>query len=271
MGKPHNLCQTRQHNIIWERFHTMRLVGMLDSPYVRRVAVSLQLLGLHFEHEPLSVFRNAKDFRQINPVVKAPTLVCDDGLALMDSTLILEYAEALAWPLTLVPHGLAGLQRDLRLTGLALAACEKSVQIVYERNLRPTEKQHEPWLIRVSAQVLAAYDALESELARAPLPLPEHAMQRAGVAVATSWHFTQQAVADMVPAARYPHLVEYSVQAERLPAFLAAPHGDGTYRTAEPHGRPYVPTPHRTGDQVQLPGGPAGTAEPTGLPTTVAD
>ena len=30
----------------------MRLIGMLDSPFVRRCAVSLQLPGLRFEHEP---------------------------------------------------------------------------------------------------------------------------------------------------------------------------------------------------------------------------
>ena len=53
----------------------MILVGMLDSPYVRRVAISLKLMGLPFEHRPLSVFRTYEQFRAINPVVKAPTLV----------------------------------------------------------------------------------------------------------------------------------------------------------------------------------------------------
>ena len=67
----------------------MRLIGMLDSPYVRRVAISLQLLGLRFEHQSLSVFRTFTQFQQINPVVKAPTLICDDGEVLMDSTLIM--------------------------------------------------------------------------------------------------------------------------------------------------------------------------------------
>ena len=57
----------------------MKLIGMLDSPYVRRVAVSLQLLGVPFEHQSLSVFRTFDQFRQINPVVKAPTLVTGDG------------------------------------------------------------------------------------------------------------------------------------------------------------------------------------------------
>ena len=71
----------------------MQLIGMLDSPYVRRVAVSFQLLGLPFEHRSISVFRTFEQFHAINPVVKAPTLVCDDGTVLMDSTLILDYAE----------------------------------------------------------------------------------------------------------------------------------------------------------------------------------
>jgi glutathione S-transferase len=69
----------------------MRLIGMLDSPYVRRVAISLTAVGIPFEHEPLSVFRTYKEFEAINPVVKAPTLVLDDGTVLMESSLILEY------------------------------------------------------------------------------------------------------------------------------------------------------------------------------------
>ncbi len=57
----------------------MQLIGMLDSPYVRRVAISLQLLGLHFEHRSVSVFSTFAQFQKINPVVKAPSLICDDG------------------------------------------------------------------------------------------------------------------------------------------------------------------------------------------------
>ena len=68
----------------------MILIGMLDSPYVRRVAITLKLMGLPFEHRSVSVFRHVDEFRRINPVVKAPTFVCDDGTVLMDSTLIVD-------------------------------------------------------------------------------------------------------------------------------------------------------------------------------------
>ena len=206
----------------------MQLIGMLDSPYVRRVAISLQLLGLKFEHRSLSVFRTFDQFRAINPVVKAPTLVCDDGTVLMDSTLILDYAEALAAPKSLMPSGLAERQAALRTIGLALAACEKSVQLVYERNLRPPEKQHEPWAARVLGQMHAAFGDLEAELAKRPSP-PGNAPRigAAGVATAVAWNFTQRMLPGTLKDAGYPRLRELSAWAEQLPEFVAAPFGDG--------------------------------------------
>ena len=208
----------------------MQLIGMLDSPYVRRVAVSFQLLGLPFEHRPLSVFRTFEEYRRINPVVKAPTLICDDGEVLMDSTLILEYAEALASPRrTLMPGVIPQRQHALHIIGLALAACEKSVQIVYERNLRPAEKQHAPWIERVTSQLLAAYDGLEAAFSRHPLAASSDAINQAGVSAAVAWQFTQKMIPDVVDAANYPLLRAFSAQAEQLPAFAAAPHGPGTY------------------------------------------
>jgi glutathione S-transferase len=207
----------------------LKLIGMLDSPYVRRVAISLQLLGLRFEHQSLSVFRTFEEFREINPVVKAPTFVCDDGEVLMDSTLIIEYAEALARPRTLRPSGVSGLEHDLRLTALALAACEKSVQIIYERGLRPPEKLHEPWVNRVTGQLLAAYAGLEKELALQPLTATSASMRQGGIAAAVAWHFTQQTLPEVVSAGAHPNLAAFSAAAEALPEFRAAPHGDSTY------------------------------------------
>jgi glutathione S-transferase len=208
----------------------MQLIGMLDSPYVRRVAISLQLLNLPFEHQSISVFRQFAQFQAINPVVKAPSLVCDDGVVLMDSTLILDYAEALAAPnKSLMPAAIAERQHALYVIGLALAACEKSVQIVYEKNLRPVEKIHTPWIERVTGQLLAAYDALEISLMNHPLALGSDTVNQAGTSTAVAWHFTQQMMPEIVSARLYPRLQEFSMQAENLVEFIAAPHGAGTY------------------------------------------
>ena len=209
----------------------MQLIGMLDSPYVRRVAISLQLLDLRFEHRSISVFSTFAQFQQINPVVKAPSLICDDGEVLMDSTLILEYAEALSVSgKSLMPAGILERQHALRTIGLALAACEKSVQIAYERNLRPAEKRYEPWVVRVTGQLLASYEALESEIAKRPLAVTGGSINQAGVTAAVAWHFTQMMLPDVVDAANYPGLRSLSSQAELLSEFKAAPHGPSTYR-----------------------------------------
>lgn len=200
----------------------MQLVGMLDSPYVRRTAISMRLLGVPFEHRSISVFSAFEQFRAINPVVKAPTLVCDDGAVLMDSTLIIDYAQALSGRSLLSPDPARRL-RELRLTGLALAACEKTVQIVYERQLRPAEKLHQPWMDRVRGQLAAAYSALEGELAAEPLSASEETMTQAGVSTAVAWAFTQLLTPDAISPTDFSVLAAYSAQAERLPVFVGAP------------------------------------------------
>ena len=209
----------------------MQLIGMLDSPYVRRAAISLQLLGLPFEHQSISVFSTFDRFREINPLVKAPSLICDDGTVLMDSILITQYAEAFPQKKrSLLPTDLGELQRALRIIGLAMTACEKSVQIVYEHKLRPAEKLHEPWLTRVTGQLLNAYKALEEEFTKRPRAVTSATIDQATLTTAVAWYFSRDMVGDVVPEGDYPALAALSKAAEALPEFAAAPHGDGTYR-----------------------------------------
>ena len=196
----------------------MKLVGMLDSPYVRRVAISLDLYGVAFEHQSLSVFRTFDEFSQINPVVKAPTLVLDDGTVLMDSSLILDYLEALApADKKLLPQAPAARARDLQVLGLALAACEKSVQIVYEHNLRPAEKLHAPWLDRISGQLLAAYGLLDKLVAG------DDTLNQASITAAVAWSFSQYTVASVVKAEAFPNLQRLAERLEQHPAFKKYP------------------------------------------------
>jgi glutathione S-transferase len=208
----------------------MQLVGMLDSPYVRRVAISLQLLGLPFEHRSISVFRGFDAFQAINPVVKVPTLVCDDGLVLMDSTLILDHAESLAQPgLSLMPTDGAERRDALRLIGLALAACEKSVQLYYERVLRPAEKQHAPWATRVTGQMTHAFRLLDESIAPRPLVLASARLDQAALSAAVAWYFARQVVPDVLPLDAFPALRALSAQAETRPEFRRAPHSEAVY------------------------------------------
>ena len=194
----------------------MQLIGMLDSPYVRRVAVSLKVLGLAFDHDQVSVFRHFDKFHSINPVVKAPSFITDDGIVLMDSGLILEHIAHLA-PRNLMPADRAEHEVALRQLGLALAACDKTVTIIYERNQRPAEKQYQPWLDRVLGQLLAAYRALEQEAS--PDWFTGEDLMQPQITTAVAWRFTQHYVPELVVASDFPKLSVLSARAEKLAPF----------------------------------------------------
>lgn len=201
----------------------MKLIGMLDSPFVRRVAISAKRLSIELAHESVSVFRTFEQFQQINPVVKAPTLVLDEGEVLMDSTLIIDYLEALAGPeRSLMPADVEQRLRALRLIGLALAACEKSVQLYYERSLRPAEIQYAPWVERVEGQLAAAYNALERELQKQPLAT-DGLIDQAGITLAVAWSFTRYVVPDQVSIEQFPRIAAFTEYAEGLEVFISTP------------------------------------------------
>jgi glutathione S-transferase len=206
----------------------MQLVGMLDSPYVRRVAIALMRLGLTFEHKPISLFRHIEAFSAISPMLKAPTFVADDGTMLVDSTLIIDYAATLApHAPSLAPRAPKARLRATRLIGLSLVVCEKAVQFHYERALRPEEKRYEPWAARVRGQLSAALDALEVEINGGRGWLFEDRLTLADITLATAFGFTQDYLADIVDKERYRAIATFSARAEELPEFRAAPARDG--------------------------------------------
>ena len=195
---------------------------MLDSPYVRRAAISLRLLGIPFKHRSLSVFRNFEEFQQINPLVKAPTLVLDDGSLLTESGLIIDWAQANSSRRALMPTDRTDYTRALRLVGIALAASEKSVQIVYEHK-RDADKRDKGWMTRVKGQLCAAYDKLERELEGVDGWLFGSSPSQADISIAVAWGFSQLVVADVVDASAYPNVRAFAERAEKHPDFAALP------------------------------------------------
>lgn len=98
----------------------MILVGQYDSPYVRRVAVSLRLLGLPYAHDTRSVFGDFDDMRRTNPLSRIPSLVLDGGEVLIDSAAILDHIDETVGPArALVPP--SGAARRACLKRIALA------------------------------------------------------------------------------------------------------------------------------------------------------
>jgi glutathione S-transferase len=199
----------------------MQLIGMLDSPYVRRVAVAMLSAGVPFEHRPISLFRHIDAFARVSPMLKAPSLLIEDGGALVESSVILEYL-ATRFPALagLGPKGLPAF----RALGVALTVMEKAVQIHYERALRAPGERSESWRERVMSQLDAGLAALETA---APERWFEASFGHVDIAVACAWSFIQGLLADVVAAQDYPRLGAFAARAEALPALRAAPALDG--------------------------------------------
>ncbi|WP_294904645.1 glutathione S-transferase family protein [Tatumella sp. UBA2305] len=199
----------------------MKLIGMMDSPYVRRTAISLALYGISFDSLKLSVFSDYQAFSGFNPAVKAPTLLTDDGVRLVDSSLILQYFETLATPeKKLLPTAPAALARDTEILGTILMAAEKTVQYVYEHRLRPEEKQYQPWVERVTGQLLQACRVWESQIAG---HVPSDNPDQVAVTGTVVWSFIQLMIPQVVMKSEFPVLQAIAEHYEAQPVFLRFP------------------------------------------------
>jgi glutathione S-transferase len=202
----------------------MQLIGYLDSPFVRRVAVSMRFLGIEFDHRELSIFRSYEEFRTVHPLVKVPTLVCDDGEMLVDSSLIIDYLQSQVAGRSLMPSDKNAYRSALQHIGVALVAMEKVAQIIYETGVRPEELQHEPWIDRLEEQLAAAVGMMEGFVSGMQQQwLHGSEISQADISIAVVYRFTQHIDRARIEPENYPNLAEFSARAEKLPEFLACP------------------------------------------------
>ncbi len=197
----------------------MQLIGMFDSPFVRRVAVSLKLLGLPFEHRNWSVGRDQAQIRHYNPLGRVPTLVLDDGEALADSAAILDYLDQRVGPARALLPGQGRSRREaLQLMALAGGAAEKGVAQIYERIFRPAERQDEAWVQRCAEQTHGALALLDRHCTARDGWLVDARLTQADITVATACSFLHDSL-DLAPTL-YPALLAHAARCEALPAFV---------------------------------------------------
>ena len=199
----------------------MKLVGRYDSPFVRRVAVSLHALAVPFELLGLSPFSQATAIRQISAIGRMPALILDSGDTLIESAAILDYLDELvgASRALLAPSG-PDRRKSLRILASATAACDKAIAINYERR-RPAEKVFDDWIARCRIQLDAALNELEA-FRRSDWPGSGGLMQPE-ITTACMFAYVRRVEPDALPAGRYPSLEQLSATCERQPAFMACP------------------------------------------------
>jgi glutathione S-transferase len=210
----------------------MILIGQYDSPFVRRVAIALKLYGFHFEHRPWSTFGEGEKIAPFNPLRRVPTLVLDDGEALIESTAILDYLDDLAGPgKAMIAGSGRERRRALKICALATGLADKAVSLLYERVLRK-DHQSAIWVERCEAQIGGVLDVLEKERAGVASPFWSGVkISHADIAVACALGFVAEAHPRLVDPARHPALADHAARCEAMQVFqeivqpLIAPKG----------------------------------------------
>ena len=197
----------------------MFLIGQYDSPFTRRVAIAMRLYGLAFEHRPWSTFGEGDKIAPYNPLRRVPTLVLDDGEALIESTAILDYLDELVGPeKAMIAARGPERRRGLKICALATGLADKAVSLVYERVLR--KEPSKVWVDRCETQVGGVLEVLEK--ARDDVAMPwwfGKSIGHADIAVACVLRFAGEAHPQLFAAARYPALAAHAAHCEALPPF----------------------------------------------------
>jgi len=194
------------------------LVGRYRSPFTRRVAISMQLLGIAYEHRPYTTWSNLAEVRAVNPVGRVPALVLDSGESLFDSSAILDYIDHLAGPhRALVPPREPERHQVLRITACALGVLEKVVAALYEQTMHPPEKVHQPWIEHNEKQARSGLQWLASLEPSAALT--GAALTQADVTTITVYDFTRIVNTPLIPDGAYPRLDALAAYCSEIPAF----------------------------------------------------
>lgn len=198
---------------------TYKLVGMLDSPFVRRVAVALELYGFSYEDLPLRTVGDAAEFARYSPLKRAPALVLPDGQTLVDSHMILAYLDELvSAPQCLIPPAPAARLACRQVVGVAAGLADKAVSAFYEKNFHTPEQRNASLLERNRGQLA---DSLAWLNERAPEQwLNGSSLCHADIMVGTALRFAADAVPDLLELSAAPRVVAWCARLEALPVFV---------------------------------------------------
>ncbi|MBV9567934.1 MAG: glutathione S-transferase family protein [Hyphomicrobiales bacterium] len=135
------------------------------SPFGRKVKLAVAILGLDREIEikPADTNDAGDNLRSQNPLGKIPVLVLEDGSAVYDSRVILEYLDHRAGGGKIVPLAGAARIAVLRQQALCDGILDASILQVYEGRWRPKEKHEQKWVDYQADKVKRGLAVLESD------------------------------------------------------------------------------------------------------------
>jgi glutathione S-transferase len=197
----------------------MILIGQYDSSFVRRCGIALTLYGIPFEHRPWSVFSDAERVRAVNPLMRVPTLIFDNGDVLVDSQTIIDTIDRMVpAERRLLPETAPDRHRALTVAALATGLGDKIVSLFYEIHMHA--EPAEALVSRLGLQIGSVLDALEDDREKRPTPFWfGQDIGHADIAVACMVRHGREALPDHVDLNSRPALARHCAAMEALPVF----------------------------------------------------
>ena len=142
----------------------MKLIGSLASPYVRKVRIVMTEKKLDYEFVLEDVWSPTSTISLSNPLGKVPCLIMEDGGAMFDSRVIVEYLDTMSPVGKLIPS--QGRERAIIICWEALAdgVLDAGILIRLERTQRPSDKQSEAWTERQFGKIRDGLGAMSRGL-----------------------------------------------------------------------------------------------------------
>jgi glutathione S-transferase len=141
----------------------MKLYTSLTSPYGRKARVMLAEKRIDFELVQTDVWDPNSDLLKFNPLGKVPCLVLDDGNALYDSPVILDYLDSVTPVGHLIPETTRPRIQVKRWEALADGVLDAAIAIVLEKKRAP-QLQSTDWIARQSGKIERGLKAMSQDL-----------------------------------------------------------------------------------------------------------
>ena len=196
----------------------MQLIGRNLSPFVRRSATVLNLLGLEYEQKAVSTIDDADTIKRFNPLGRVPALQ-DDTVVVVDSHAIIDYAlEHAEHAGALLAAGGLSRQQTLYLSSVAVGCMEKGVASAYEASQRPKEHFYPPYQDKLRGQVIDGLHHLNDRLGESAW-FGGDAPTLADVDAVVAWDFFGIVAPAVQAQLELNHLARLADQANQTPAF----------------------------------------------------
>jgi len=186
------------------------------SPFGRKVKIAAKLLGLwpQITLVDADTTNPSDSLRQQNPLGKIPVLVLENGEAIYDSRVIVQYLQDIAGGEALIPNERAARFATLRLEALADGVQDAALLQVYEGRFRDPAMQDAKWLQHQAEKVARALTYLEANV-------PDESTHLGNVAVACALGYLDLRFSGLWRQ-NHPNLVSWLARFEaRVPGFAA--------------------------------------------------